>query len=426
MANDDENPSGTPGARRKRRPTVIDLPATELPSETAAPEPQAEAASPSDPVPKPEDAFIPPPPVTPAAAASEQASTESIKESPKTETEPPGRRPAFTMLPEQPSRGHISAGLAGVAGGLLVAVLAWLFGAVAGGRDTSADLNPKLAAIEQQSKDIATRPVPASVDPKAFDAVAGRLTRLEAAQAAPRAPVTDPVVLGRLTAAESAAKSQADNAAAMSRRAEALDTALRETNARLDKLTAVLGEVQTTARAAAAGSDRASRLAVAASALRNAVEHGDPFAAELAIVKPLAPDASAVAILEPFAASGVPSDATLGKELVAIVHPLVRASEPVREAGFLDRLQANAKQLVRVSPIGEEARGDDRGAILSRIEQRAAQGNIFGALSEIAKLPPDVRAPMQAWAAKAEARNKALDASRRLAADAVAALKAAP
>ena len=179
-------------------------------------------------------------------------------------------------------------------------------------------------------------------------------------------------------------------------------------------------------RAASAGSDRASRFAVAASALRNAVEHGDAFAAELAIVKPLASDANAVAILEPFAASGVPGDAALGKELVAIVHPLVRANEPSREGGFLDRLQANAKQLVRVSPVGEEVRGDDRGAILSRIEQRAAQGNVSGALTEIAKLPPDARAPMQAWEAKANACSKALDASRRLSADAVAALKAAP
>ena len=65
-------------------------------------------------------------------------------------------------------------------------------------------------------------------------------------------------------------------------------------------------------------------------------------------------------------------------------------------------------------------------AILARVEQRAAQGNIAGALAELAKLPADARAPVQAWIAKAEARNKALDASRRLAADAVAALKAAP
>ena len=44
----------------------------------------------------------------------------------------------------------------------------------------------------------------------------------------------------------------------MSRRAEATDAALREINSRIDKLTAALTDVQTTARSAAAGSDRAS------------------------------------------------------------------------------------------------------------------------------------------------------------------------
>ena len=47
-------------------------------------------------------------------------------------------------------------------------------------------------------------------------------------------------------------------------------------------------------------------------------------------------------------------------------------------------------------------------------------------MTELNKLPADARVPMQAWIAKAEACNKAIDASRRLAADAVAALKAAP
>jgi len=185
--------------------------------------------------------------------------------------------------------------------------------------------------------------------------------------------------------------------------------------------------VQTTARSAAAGSDRASRLAVAASALRNAVEHGDPFTAELAIVKPLAPDANAIAALEPFAASGVPGNAALGQELAAIVRPMLGANGAApRDGNFLDRLQANAQKLVRVRPIDAEPRGDDRAAMLTRVEQRATQGNIAGALTELNKLPAEARAPAQAWIAKTEARNKAIEASRRLAADAVAALKAAP
>jgi hypothetical protein len=397
----DENPPQN--MRRRRPPTVIDLPATEVPSDAAA----AEAPESSELPPLPPD----PPPPEPDP--------------------PPGGRPPFAFLPEELSWTHASAALAGVAGGLVVALLLWFGGVFSRGQEPSPDLSLKLAALEKQLNDLTARPAPAMVDPKAVDAALDdareRLTRLERAQATPRAPVTDPVVLGRLNAAESAIKSLADNAAAMSRRADTTDASLRELNGRIDTLTATLRDVQTTARSAAAGSDRASRLAVAASALRNAVEHGDPFTAELAIVKPLAPDASLIAWLEPFAASGVPSNTALGQELVAIIRPLLGPpAEPPRDGGFLDRLAANAEKLVRIRPIGEETRGDDRPAILTRAGQRASQGDISAALTELAKLSPEARAPVQGWIAKTEARNKALDASRRLTADAVAALKSAP
>ena len=394
--------------------------------------PEAAASAPSNAPPFNPTSFDPNPTVLPGAEQS-PADPEPVRskpppaEPPPPEDPPPERRPPFAFIPEALPWAQASAGFAGVIGGLLVFLLFWLFGALSGGRDAPADLSSRLAAIEKQLNELAARPVPARFDPKTVDDLAARLAKLESAQAAPRAPVTDPVVLGRINAAESATKSLADNAAALSRRAETSDAALRETNSRIEKLTAALAEVQTTARAAAAGSDRASRLAVAASALRNAVEHGDPFTAELAIVKPLAPDATAIVLLEPFAASGVPGNAALGQELTTIVRPLLRASDQTpADAGFLDRLQANAQKLVRVRPVDEEPRGDDRSAILLRVEQRASQGNVAAAMTELNKLPADARVPMQAWIAKAEARNKAIDASRRLAADAVAALKAAP
>jgi hypothetical protein len=410
MADENRPPDPPQNMRRRRPPTVIDLPATEVPSEFA--EPEASVSPPSEPAQPTSSDTPPPPPPEPASAEPEPQ---------------PGRRSPLAFLPGQLSWSHAGAAIAGVAGGLIVVLLLWLGGVFSGGREPVVDLSPRLAAIEKQMNELSARPAPSSVDPKAIDDLAARLARLESAQAAPRAPVTDPVVLGRLNAAENATKSLADNAAALSRRAEATDAALREINGRIDKLTATLTDVQTTARSAAAGSDRASRLAVATSALRNAVDHGDPFTAELAIVKPLAPDPNAVALLEPFAASGVPGNAMLGEELAAIVRPMLRAAgDPVRDGGFLDRLQANAEKLVRIRPVGEEARGDDRAAILARVEQRAAQGNISGVLTELAKLPADAREPVQAWIAKTEARNRALDASRRLAADAVAALKTAP
>ena len=339
-----------------------------------------------------------------------------------------------------------------MAGGALVAALLWGLGAFPARQELPADPGPRLAAIEKQLKHLAARPVPAAVDPKeiskevtkevtkeaskAVDEMGARVSRLEAAQAAPRAPVTDPVVLGRLSTVEGASKSVADNVAALSRRAEATDAAVRDTNAAIQstnanigKLSAELAAVRATARAAAAGSDSASRLAVAASALRTAVERGDPFTAELAVVKPLTTDAGVAAALEPFAVSGVPGNAALGQQLVALIRPMRGAAEapPATSGGFVRRLRDNAQKLVRLSPAdGKEAGGNERDAILARAEQRAAQGNVTQAGDELAKLSADARASFQAWVATVDARNKAIDASRRLAAGAVAALKVEP
>jgi hypothetical protein len=405
MAN--ENPDNPPGARRPRPPTVIDLPATEV-SPEAKEASEVPASPPSD------------PPPAPSGGKPEQ---------------PANRR----------SSGIVGGAFGGAIGGLLVAGLLWWLGAFPARQGLPADPGPRLAAIEKQLKDFAARPLPAAVDAKeitkevnkAVDEVGARVSRLEAAQAAPRAPVTDPVVLGRLTSVEGASKSVADNVAALSRRAEATDAAIRDantaiqsTNANIAKLAVTLGEVRATARAAAAGSDSASRLALAASMLRDAAQRGEPFLAELAVAKPLTTEVDAIAALEPFAASGVPGNAALGQQLVAIIRPMLGAAETAPTAttgGFWKKLRTSAQTLVRISPAdGKVTGGNERDAILTRAEQRATQGNVAGAGEELSKLPADAHAPFQAWTARVDARNKALDASRRLAAGAVAALKAEP
>jgi hypothetical protein len=178
-------------------------------------------------------------------------------------------------------------------------------------------------------------------------------------------------------------------------------------------------------RAAAAG-DRSLRFAVAASALKAAVERGDLFAAELAAVKAAAADSKALdpkmlAPLEPFATAGVPTAATLGRELSALTPSLLQATGAPPRDGFLDKLQAGAEKLVRIRPI-EEVAGNDPAAIVARIEIKASQADVAGALAELAKLPPAARAPADAWSKKAELRMAALEASRRISADALAGL----
>ncbi|CAM9909952.1 unnamed protein product, partial [Phaeothamnion confervicola] len=446
---------------KRRRPTpTIELKATEIATEMAAgsasPQPPA-AEPPAEPPFQSAPSPPPPPPEEPPPFES-----------------PPPQRPAIAWLPPDFPWPMVGAGIAGGAGALLGFLLIWL---MIPASDPSRILAPRLTSIESQLRELNARPVPPSADPKAVDDLSARLARLETAAAAPRPPATDPALANRLAALESTAaarlaalentvKPLSDNLAALARRTD--DTAAtaresaaaaRDARSRADASATTLGELQNAARTSTAdhsqietlanriavleGADRAVaaelakratdatndrtvRLAVAAGAMRAAVERGDPFTAELTIVKPLAGGDPALPVLEPFAASGVPGAAALGRELGGLVPSMLQAAgTPAREGGIMDRLQANAQKLVRIRPI-DEAPGDDPGPVLARLEAKAAHADIPGALAELAKLPPQVRAPAQGWIAKAEARGRALEASRRLASDAVAALKTTP
>ena len=152
---------------------------------------------------------------------------------------------------------------------------------------------------------------------------------------------------------------------------------------------------------------------MSAAALRDAAASGAPYAALLAQAKALGADASLLAALEPFAADGVPSAASLAQELRAALPGIIKATEPAPGGGFLEKLQANASNLVRVRPVGAPA-GDDSAAVLARVDRAAANADIGAALAELAKLPEATRAPAQAWIAKANARQSALSAARTL------------
>ena len=82
---------------------------------------------------------------------------------------------------------------------------------------------------------------------------------------------------------------------------------------------------------------------------------------------------------------------------------------------------ANAEKLVRIRPLDEVA-GSDPAAIVARVEVKAARADLAGALAELAKLPDAARAPAEAWIKQAQARAAAIDASRKLAADALSGL----
>jgi hypothetical protein len=443
MATGKRPPAGQPGARRRRPAPTIDLKATEVASEpVAAP---AQAGQTSAELGR-ETASAPPP--EPPRAPPEPTQADSDR------TPPP---PKGAWLPLEFPWPAAAAGAIGAAGVMLVVLLLWLMLPRSG--DAVAMLNPRLSAIEAQLRDLAARPAPASVDPAALEALTARLAKLESALSAPRPPGTDPALAKHLDEVSGGLARSNSSVTALSRQVGEIDAGLRNMRSRTDAVTTALAELQSAVRAssadrheaaklssrvaaleksdrnvavqiaksaAVAGSDRAARLAVAAAVLRAALERGDPFAAELAAVRPLTGDASTLSAIEPFAAAGVPSAAALGRELLVLLPVMQRATGAApRDGGFLDRLQANAGRLVRIRPI-EEIPGEDPAAIFSRIEVKAAHADIAGTLAELAKLPPAARAPGAEWIARAQARSKAIEAARRLAADAVAALKTNP
>jgi hypothetical protein len=138
-------------------------------------------------------------------------------------------------------------------------------------------------------------------------------------------------------------------------------------------------------------------------------------------VAALGADQNATTPLEALAATGVPSAAALARELAALTPALERATATASGATtFLGRLEANAQQLVRVTPV-DAPPSNDPAAVVIRIKIDAAHRDIAAALSDIAALPDAAKTLTSDWANKAEARNAAIAASQRIAADALAA-----
>jgi hypothetical protein len=345
---------------------------------------------------------------------------------------------------------------AAVVGGVLV--LAGFLVAGLGARPDSGvrGLDMRLIRVEQQIRDILERPPGAGIDPKVIAELTERVAKIEAAVAALRPSATDPALANRLSRIEGEVKAMAETLGIVGRRSDEIATVARDARAQgaanaaaiaeLERKLARLGTVERSEFDAVAtriamlergqkaietelakrppdgSTDRLGRLAVAAAALQGAIERGGPFSSELATAKALGGEPRTIVLLEPFAAAGMPTAATLGRELSEIVPALYKAAgASPREGGFLDRLQASAENLVRIRPI-TEIPGNDPAAVILRIEVKAARGDIAGALAELTQLPAPVRAPAEAWIKKAEARMAAVEASRQLAFNALAAL----
>ena len=343
---------------------------------------------------------------------------------------------------------------AGAVGGAVVAgvALAGLF-LIRGTPESN--LAARLAQLEQQLQQPSVRPGPAAVDTKTLDDLAARIGKLEAAIATLRQSGGDPDSANRISQLEGEVKALIESVGIATRRSDEAATAARDAGQRADAASAALAkleqklktavadpaavqaltnriaaleraekatETELAKRADAQGHDPAGRFAIAAAALNAALDRGKPFAAELAVVKPFVTDPKQLSAVESFAGSGIPAASALAQELSELIPSLRRAAGvPAPQGGFLEKLQANAEKLVRIRSLSAPA-GDDPGAIVSRIEIDASKSDLSAAMAELAKLPPAMRAPADAWIEKATRRSAALEAGRELVAQSLAGL----
>jgi hypothetical protein len=373
--------------------------------------------------------------------------------------------------------------LAGVAGGIVVAALAggrW-YGGVLPTRqaavrpDTQAQ--QQIAKLQQQVQSLQNRPAPAaapSVDPKTVDALSQQVTQLEATvKNLPKSASADPQSAQKLTDLQNTVAPLAQRLSSAESAIKAGDTALSALNKRSDDIAANASQARTAADSAdksvtqmqarvqdlarnqastvtradlegvqqklssleqaeqsartaikqSAAAASATRRALAAQALRNAVIGGAPYPAELAQAKALDVDANKLAPLQQFAANGVPSAASLAQQLRDLLPQMQKIAAPHAQVSgsFLDRLEANAGKLVRVSPVNAPS-GDRPADVLARIEVDAARNNIDAAVADIGELPQAAQAPAKDWLARVKARQAALAAANDVAASSARAL----
>jgi hypothetical protein len=416
MAADEDEPKG--GARQ-RPPVTIDLAAEEVRAKAGDPVKDERSAEPRTGR-RPDAPTPPPPPSSPPPPL------------------PPTGRTVRGLTGDEPWRQSALAGLAGAIIALIVVFLLQTVGLwPAPGRsaanqaleqsrataDTAMALDRRLAAVESMTETLpAIRADLKTISDKvaSLDAIRnmtasrGDLDALSANVAAlgkridalPPAATRDDLAglterVARLEVGAAAGTGAAPEAVS------ALATQLSDSEAQLKALSdrVAAAEAKVAAPAVVSGGEAATR-GLAVAALRRGAQGGMPFADDVDMVAALGLAGDDIAALRPYAAKGVSDAASLATEFPAVADAILAAtaaSDP--NAGIFQRI---LNSLVTIRPAGPVA-GTDPPAIVSRMKDDVAKGDLVAALAERDGLPIAGKDASAAWAAKAADR-VALDA----------------
>jgi len=358
----------------------------------------------------------------------EDASAKRTDDS-KARTETRGEKMAPTPPPAK--RGGVNGIAAGLIGGVIALVgagglqFAGLLGAPGSGASVSLDgVNGEIASLKSEiaglketggNNDAAAKMVGLSSgleqvkadvaalksaveqggagDSAGLAALGDKVKQIETALAAlGKAGSAAPVDLGplneKLAGLDALVKSSGEAAKAQDGRLTALEQSVSQLSGKVE---------------AAAGQPKIA-LAIAASALKSALERGAPFSAELDTLAAISPNAPELATLRPYAEKGVPTRTEIASQMDAAANAMVAAATPVdQNAGFLQNLMSSAESLVKVRPIGA-VEGVGAPETVARMEVAVTQGDYAKALSEYNSLPEAAKAAGSDFAGKLKAR----------------------
>jgi hypothetical protein len=146
--------------------------------------------------------------------------------------------------------------------------------------------------------------------------------------------------------------------------------------------------------------------AIAVTALKTAIDRGGPFLAELDQLKSISPEDPAVAGLADIASRGVSSRVELTRafpETADAMLSAIRGADP--NQGVFSRLIDSATSAVRVRPVGS-VEGTGPEAVVARIEDRLANGDLKAASLEWDGLPQPAKDAGAAFREKLDTRIK--------------------
>ena len=269
-----------------------------------------------------------------------------------------------------------------------------------------------------------------------------RAAAATAAQA-DRPQTADPAVAelrGRIDTLESKLSNASPPAASTAPSAEAVDkdlaslrteiaglrTSLQSLGGSVDQIKAA-ASASSTADQKAVATARASAVIGVAARLGAALDAGQPFANELALLAPLAQGDARLgelsATLQPLAQTGVVSRATLAAEFPAVAKAAL--ADDLADDSFGQRLLGKVKGVVSLRRVGSDVQGDTAEAKLARAEAALEGGDLAKAVDLVKSLPPQTQRATSAWLARAEARLAAQKAIDQISAHAVSLLGAA-